>query len=222
MTMYEGLKIPGRMAGLRRDRRGVIIPWFVAWVKDGHEVRPGVEGAEPDFRVLKAGSIERALRNKTCWVCGGVMGVHRIFAIGPMCVINRVTMEPPSHRECAEFAAIACPFLSKPRMRRNEKDEPEGMHAPGMPITRNPGCVCLYETPDYRQFQAGNGKLIQLGNPMSVDWWAQGRRATRRDVMDSMDSGFPILEEVANREGPEAMAELMALREQALRFIPIV
>lgn len=29
------------------------------------------------------------------------------FVVGPMCELNRISGEPPSHRECAEFSA-AC------------------------------------------------------------------------------------------------------------------
>jgi hypothetical protein len=220
--MYDDLVIPPRIARLRRDSRGVIVPWFVAWTKDGEEVHPDTYGAAPDFRALRAGSIDLALQKKLCWVCGEPTGVHRVFAIGPMCVVNRVTMEPPSHRTCAEFSARACPFLVKPRMRRIPWGELEGKKtAPGMLIERNPGCVCLYETDMYMRVQDGmGGKLIRLGNPTRIDWWAQGRQATRTEVLDSIDSGFPLLENVAKKEGTESVAELMVLREQAMKYLP--
>jgi hypothetical protein len=34
------------------------------------------------------------------------------FVVGPMCGINRNSAEPPSHKECAQWSARNCPFLS--------------------------------------------------------------------------------------------------------------
>jgi hypothetical protein len=138
-----------------------------------------------------------------------------------MCVVNRVTSEPASHRDCAEFAAKACPFLTKPRMRRNEKDLLEGRVIAGIHIDRNPGCVCLYETMSAKPFKAGEGILFQLGEPTRVDWWAEGRTATRAEILASIDSGYPILLDVATRlDGPEGVAELTRHRDRAMRLLP--
>jgi len=111
--------LPPRIARLARDRRGFPVPWFVATI-DG----------EPDFRVVDTPKLAVAIRQHRCWVCGEQLGVHLAFPIGPTCVANRVTAEPPVHRECAEFSARACPFLTKPRMRRNAQGLPEEFVAP--------------------------------------------------------------------------------------------
>jgi hypothetical protein len=105
--------MPPRIARLERDTRGYPIPRFVdrAADKDG----------EPDFRYADFAFRARAYKQGRCWVCGEPLGRHRVFAIGPMCVVNRTTMEPPAHRECATWSVRGCPFLSRPRMRRNEK-----------------------------------------------------------------------------------------------------
>ena len=203
--------MPERIKRLPRDHRGFPVPWFVHWI-DG----------EPDFRVIGPGKWNRAFRNRRCWVCGDVMGVHRVFVIGPMCVVNRVTSEPPSHRECAEFAAKACPFLTRPRMRRNEKDLPEHRQIAGIHFDRNPGATCLYETPSATPFRAdGGGYLLRLGEPTRVDWWAEGRTATRAEVLAAIDSGYPILLDVARRfDGPESIPELEKMRDDAMRLVP--
>jgi len=209
---------PIRIARLPKDERGYPVPWFVAYFKDGKEVaRP--EGA-PDFRILASGKRELAVKKRLCWICGEPLGVHQVFAIGPMCAINRTTMEPPSHRVCAEYAAKACPFLTRPRMRRNEKglDEIEH-HVAGMVIARNPGATALWESA-YRPFPVDNGWLIRLAEPARVDWWAQGRRATRAEIEESIATGYPELERQAKRDGPEAVAELERLRDDAMRLLP--
>src|SRR5438477_249547 len=83
----------------------------------------GAKGeGEPDFRCADKRKFHRALKEKRCWVCGDKLGVHLAFVIGPMCAVNKVTSEPPCHLECAEYSVRICPFLSRPRMRRNEHD----------------------------------------------------------------------------------------------------
>jgi hypothetical protein len=210
---------PRRIAALPLDERGYPVPWFVQWMKDGRPVRRG-EG-EPDFRVVSEIDRIRAFRQGLCWICGQPMGVHRVYAIGPMCVVNRVTMEPASHRDCAEYAVKACPFLARPRMKRLPKDDLEGqVHAAGAMIERNPGTTCLYETREAKPFDAGNGWLIKLGRPERVDWWAQGRKATRAEVLESIESGLPNLAKLARLEGSEAIAELERQRLEAWKLLP--
>src|SRR5215467_3774641 len=94
--------LPKRMLALPIDGRGYPVPWFVAWIR-----------GEPDFRVIKPGGAEIAYHRNLCWLCGQRLGTYKTFVIGPMCTLNRVSAEPPSHRDCAEFAAKACPFLTQ-------------------------------------------------------------------------------------------------------------
>jgi hypothetical protein len=214
--------MPARIARLPRDHRGFPVPWFVKWFKDG---KPGAWGVgEPDFRVMNRERFAMALRHPHCWICGELMGVHRVFTIGPMCAINRVNSEPPSHRECAEFAVKTCPFLSRPRMRRNEHDLPaDRQPAPGFHLDRNPGAVCLWETPTYKPFRPHSGHdgiLFRLGDPVQVDWYASGRPATRAEVLASIDSDYPALEQIAHLDGPEGVAALAAARARMLPLLP--
>ena len=209
---------PKRIARLPKDVRGFPVPWFVSWVSNGEECPPAMPGAEPDFRVIHRDARERAWKKSLCWICGEPMGVHKVYVIGPMCVVNRTTMEPANHRECAEYAARACPFLVRPRMRRLPRDDLAEIHVAGDMIERNPGAVCLYETPLAHPFNAGNGWLIRLEAPTRVDWWAQGRQATRGEIEESILSGLPLLR--AHEEGPEAVAELARLTERALKLLP--
>jgi hypothetical protein len=220
--MIDPPVVPARIARLPRDHRGFPVPWFVQWLKDGEPSACG-EG-EPDFRIMDAKRFALALRRPHCWICGELMGVHRVFTIGPMCAINRVISEPPSHRECAEFAIRTCPFLSRPRMRRNEYDLPaDGRPAPGFHLDRNPGATCLWETPTYKPFRphaGAEGILFRLGDPVRVDWYASGRRATRAEVVAAIDSGYPALEEIAREDGPEGIAALAAARTRVLSLLP--
>lgn len=213
--------LPKRMVKLPRDDRGFPVPWFVQWFRDGESSEP--RDGEPDFRVVDARKLAKAVKEKRCWVCGEQLGVHLCFVIGPMCAINRVISEPPSHFECAEFSARACPFLSRPRMRRNEKDLPEERtEAAGFGLKRNPGVACLWVTRKYETFRphvGAPGILFKLGTPERVLWFAEGREATRAEVLASIESGLPLLRQPAEQEGPAAVA---ALEQQYARAMPLI
>src|SRR5260370_41025020 len=102
-------EMPGRMARLPRDHTGRPVPWFVWW-----------DGDRPDFRVIGKRKPEDAVRHKLCWVCGCPFQrqEHRAFVVGPMCAVNRLSSEPPSHIDCAVYSAVMGPFLPRPQMVR--------------------------------------------------------------------------------------------------------
>jgi len=192
------IPIPERMRRRPISATGYPVPWFVAWL----------DGA-PDFRVVDAPKVGRAVRGNLCWLCGETLGRHLAFVIGPMCAVNRVSSEPPCHRDCAEYAVRACPFLVRPRMRRNDKDRPaEAVEPGGVMIRRNPGVALIWITGGYKIFRADGGTLFRIGSPEHVRFFAEGRPATRDEVMASIDTGLPALREIAERQGPEAVIAL--------------
>src|SRR5262245_13722710 len=96
--------LPDYMKSLKLDHRGYPVPWFVDWIN-----------GKPDFRVVRPDGPGIAHRKHLCWVCGKSRHTRlAAFVIGPMCAVNRISAEPPSHLECATFAATACPFLTHP------------------------------------------------------------------------------------------------------------
>jgi hypothetical protein len=220
--LHAGLPpLPPRIKRLPISPAGFPVPWFVQWYKDGKAVRDA--DGEPDFRVANQDKLHAAVKFGKCWVCGQPTGKFKAFVIGPMCAINRTISEPPSHRECAIFSATACPFLSKPRMRRNEVGLPEKREpAAGFGIDRNPGVACVWITLSYKveRAHAGNeGVLFALGDPIEVLWFAQGREATRSEVIASIESGMPFLEKVAAMQ--EGGLEALALyKARAMPLLP--
>jgi hypothetical protein len=215
--------MPPRIAALPRwEIMGMLapVPYFVTWFKHGERCVTG--DGEPDFRVALAETWRKCVRHGLCWVCGEKLGVHKAFVLGPMCTINRVTTEPPSHLECAEFSARACPFLTRPRMRRHSKDLPMNAGNPaGEMIERNPGVTCIWVTKTFSIFNDGQGRpMIKIGDQVGLSWFAEGRRATRAEIMASIDSGYPILEEMAQYEGGTAIAELERARDAAMALVP--
>jgi hypothetical protein len=210
-------EVPERMRWLP-IRRGYPVPWFVPMVNGDYH-----------FPAADALKMKVAIKEKRCWVCGDKLGAYRAFVLGPMCAINRTTSEPPSHRECAEFSAKACPFLARPHMKRRPEELQPGGHTPpaGIYLDRNPGVALVWITkefwlrpvPNIPGVQRG-GVLFRIGEPTSVAWYAEGREATRAEVLASIESGLPKLREVATEEGPDALRELESLTALAMKLIP--
>jgi hypothetical protein len=178
----QQIAMPRRLKKLKISSQGYPVPWFVPWVNN-----------ELEFRALDAGKLKEAWLCKKCWVCGETLGKFYAFVIGPMCMLNRINSEPPSHHECAQYAVQACPFLS-------------------------PGVAVIWTTTKYVPFNADNGVLFRLGDPASVEFWREGRRATRAEVLAAIDAGLPALREVAEQEG--STDKLMARYETAIRRAP--
>ena len=203
-------RMPLSMAKRPRDPRGYPVPWFTPW----HEGRW-------DFRFVEPGKAQQAVREERCWTCGERLRLPCAFVLGPMCAVNRTSAEPPSHVECAIYAARACPFLARPKMvrptiREGVRGAVEQM--PGIMLDRNPGVALVWATnePSYDP----RSRLFDVGDPVRVLWYAHSRRATRAEVLTSIESGLPSLRELAEQEGAEACAQLETQTEQALALVP--
>ncbi len=201
---------PPRIAKLPVNHASYPVPWFVAWI-DG----------QPDFRVVGPGKLDEAVEYKLCWLCGRPRGANAAFVIGPMCSVNRISAEPPSHRDCAIYAATACPFLTTPGMRRRDNNLPQDASEPdGEMIRRNPGVALVWVTRTWRTLH--HYRLFDVGDPIETHWYAEGREATRAEVVASINSGLPTLQDSAAAEKYPARA-LEILRQQhtaALQYIP--
>jgi hypothetical protein len=231
LTLDEREMPPG-IRQLARDRRGYPVPWFVVWLDgDGNPVDPGA--GDPDFRVLRPHAALDAMREGTCWICGKPMvDGFTAYVAGPMCAVNRTSAEPPSHRGCAIYAAKVCPFLTKPHMHRREANLPTNVGAPpGEMIRRNPGVAMVWVTNRPlmpfnvpRAFTPAHpGILFHLPDPLEVLWFAQGQKATREQVLRSIDTGLPLLAEAARSDPADAEAALAQLDRQvrmARRLVP--
>ena len=203
------LEMPERMRRLPISDEGYPIPYFV----------PFIDG-KPEFRGMDGEKLGLCVRLKRCWLCGQPLGVHMTFPIGPMCAVNRNISEPPSHHACALYGVRACPFLTQPRMRRNEKDLPEG-HIAGIGIKRNPGVMCLWTTKSYKVWRPrAAARCLRSAIRRRVEYFAEGRPATREEVLASMESGLPLLMEIAEQEGADAVTELLNQYDKAMEQLP--
>ena len=212
MTRAE--EVPARIARLPMNKQGYRVPWFVH--QTGEQ--------EWDFRVVRSQGLALAHGRRLCWICGQAMSAYKSFLVGPMCVVNRISAEPPMHRECALYSTEACPFMLRPSMRRRTTGMDEHFDAAGVMIERNPGVVALWTTKKYTlEVVSGSdknhpGMLFNIGEPHSISWHAEGRRATRAEVLASIESGYPLLLEAAAR--PHDRAELDVMYETAMTLVP--
>jgi hypothetical protein len=213
MKNWTDVIMPERIKNLPHDpERGYPIPFFVAWI-DG----------KADFRIADDEKRVRCVKERLCWICGEKLGRYLAFVIGPMCAINRISAEPPMHRDCAEYSVRVCPFLLNPNQKRNPKkvdaeiDEP-----PGIAIMRNPGCMVVWITTGYSIVRDQVDRvLFGVGPPLKLVWVAEGRNATRAEVLESIETGLPLLRELAQKDGPAAETALNNQLARAIQLIPI-
>jgi len=205
--------LPGRMMHLPRDKRGYIVPWFVQWLN-----------SEPVFPAFDPDKWRLAVKQGRCWVCGGHMGRWMTFVVGPMCTINRVSAEPPSHIECAEYSAKVCPFLANPNMRRVPHEKVPGgemIQPGGLMEDRNPGLMALWRTRKMAILPTATGPLVQMGDPSQIDWWYRGRMATPYEIHEGFETGAAVLRRRAVEiDGEDALPEINRLTARARKLLP--
>lgn len=211
-----GLSMPSSIAALPITPTGFPVPWFA-------DVRDGVA----DLRVIRPRGIEIALREARCWICGRSLGTNLSFVVGPMCVVSRISSEPPSHHACAEFAAKACPFLANPKTRRNDNDLPlDTVPAAGIMLLHNPGVTAIYTTRSFKALRPGtkhgssDGILLTMGGLVMIEWFAEGRKATRAEVEAAVERGLPALRDLAQRQGMRAVMELNMNLDRVKKLYP--
>jgi hypothetical protein len=163
-------------------------------------------------------------------VCGDPLGGYLTSVIGPMCALNRVISEPPSHRECATFSALSCPFLTQREAARRTSGLPEAItQAAGFGLARQPGVVCLWTARSCRPFRVSDravaagaqpGVLFELGEPTDIRWYREGRPATPAEIYASVTSGLPALRDLARQEGTGAVLHLERQIDRFLALVP--
>lgn len=200
---------PLNMAQLKKDSAGRPVPWFVAWI-DG----------KPDHRILEPDKVTLALKTNLCWLCGRPLQTYKSFVVGPMCGVNRISSEPPSHTACAVYAAKVCPFMTTPGRDRRTANLPANRNAPpGIGLARNPGVTLIWTTRKYKVLTVPNGILFDMGEPAAFEWWAEGREAIRDEIIASIESGLPALKTAAALQGPKAETALALKLDEFWRTV---
>jgi hypothetical protein len=91
---------------------------------------------------------------------------------------------------------------------------------------RNPGVTGVLITRSFKPFSDGRGGvLIRMGVPEDIEWYAERGRATRKQVMDSIESGLSLLVDECNKEETQqdrdsAHRQLTAQVSETMRWLP--
>lgn len=211
--------LPARVGRLPRNHAGYPIPWFVD--------RTTGPADAPDFRIADQRRLEAAIAFRCCWVCGGTLrnqtlglaATQYAYVIGPMCAVNRISAEPPAHRDCAIYSATACPFLTTPGMRRRPDLPGHVVKPDGEMILRNPGVALVWVTNTWRMVPGHD--LWNVMEPAELLWFCEGRPATRHEAFKSITSGMPALREAADKD-PQPEAAHEALDQQYTRAFDLL
>lgn len=139
-----------------------------------------------------------AVRRRLCWLCGQPLGRNVAMSLSPLATLNRTTAEPPAHRDCAIFAAQGA-----------------------MVARQNPPVFAIWIAREYGPFRTERGGvLLTFGDPEEVLWFADGRTATREEVLIALNSGVPRMMAMARAEGPESVKTIEAMAERAMAYLP--
>lgn len=189
---------PTAMTGRPVDHRGFYVPWFVTAKTD--------DGLW-DFVRIDPRRIREAYDREICFISGEPLGRYRSFVIGPMCCINRITAEPPSKREIAEWSTRVCPFISNPMAKRPDLEDGTYNAAPGVMIPDNPGVIAIW-TVDRHDYTMDRNRIINLGDPSHLAFYTHKREATPDEVRKAMVFGANRLLDMAQQQSAESVQYL--------------
>lgn len=160
----DGIPMPARVARMRRDSRGYPIPHTVQIDPDG----------TPDFRVIDPVKWGKAARLRCCGICGEPLGVRMAFVGGPVSMSNRLFTDLPMHRDCAQYALRACPFLAAPSFAYSRKvpiDASVNEHV----VTTRPDRFGIGICKGFRLAMLPGGEaVLQAAEFEHVEWWREG------------------------------------------------
>ena len=109
----------------------------------------------------------------------------------------------------------------RPAATRRDANLPEDkQEAPG--IRRNPGVSLIWVSRNWKPFRDSNanGWLINVGDPVQTLWYREGRGATHDEIVASITSGLPALQEMADKEGNGAPEALEKQLDEAMELVP--
>lgn len=86
----------------RPQWKGFPVPYVLGWSGEG----------APDFKVVDPATVAKCLKYRLCGLCGLSMRPPVAFLGGPRSAESGLYLDPPSHPDCAEYAARVCPHYA--------------------------------------------------------------------------------------------------------------
>jgi hypothetical protein len=178
----DAIPIPQRMSHLPLDRRGYPIPWIV--------MRDAV--GRPHFTINDHKRVAECGKFGLCGISGKPLGKFvrsnpykgAWFVGGPASFYHEggAFLDPPVHRECAEYALKVCPYLANPSYgKRIDDGTLKDEHIPaGMAIVKTEDSVGSMESRPqifilglarrYEMFEPRPGTLLFKVPNYKRDW----------------------------------------------------
>lgn len=189
MSPTTAIELPRRLRTRPRDPRGYPIP-YIAMLD---------AGKRPHFTINDQRRTAEVIQKRGCALCGkplerGGPDAGAWFTGGAICFIhpNGAFLDPPSHRECGEYAVRVCPFLAAPHYGRRIEHRTLGDNAlaPDMALVRDDS-VRTARPPLFGFGQTATFSAVPGGSPgstylvadgwLQVEWWRHGRRLAEDD-----------------------------------------
>lgn len=133
----------------------------------------------PDFKVVDHMAVYQCLRQGLCGLCGKRLKKPVVFIGGPLCVENRMFIDPGTHEECALYATKVCPYLanadgaySKAKIKHLEDGQSVITTFQGASLER-PDKLALIYSPGYTIVQdpnGGPGLFAKIAQISKLDW----------------------------------------------------
>jgi hypothetical protein len=188
------IPVPKELQG-RPVHGGYVTPYFVAWYREGKMVHEKTPGAIPHFPTVDVIRATHCRKQNLCWCCGKQLGTFKWFVFGPASAVVRQSVEPPSHRDCAHYAAQVCPFIVNPNRTAGAKPvRPGTVVNPGV-SAHHPGVCVLWATRTWTLLNVEPKHGIywfQPGEPETVEFWREGRKATRQEIQEAFDRSLKM------------------------------
>lgn len=175
--------VPGRMQKLRRDRRGLPVPFIVMEDMDGR----------PHFTINDTRKVRVALADARCSICGARL-LDNMWAIGgPLSFAHEhgAFLDPFVHKDCGTYALKVCPYIAL-----SSWNDAKRIDAKTVDPSRLPGAVLfedrtmIPERPAFFMFGKTSGYWVTQPNPghfyvharrpyKRVEFWKDGRQIDR-------------------------------------------
>lgn len=182
--------VPTSILRLPKDEHGRPVPWYAKWY-----------GNKPSSLAMGEGKFNRAVAGRRCFLCGERLGVRVLcWVVTPLGVTQRQSEYPPSHPDCVAHV----------------------LRGGFMGITLV-GVMASYTARTFEVVSLSEGgspkRAINLGEPVNVDWWKDGRAATPEEVAAALDREHALLQSIATRSD-RAEQDLADAYARALRLLP--
>ncbi len=129
----------------------------------------------PDFKVIHEERRMECILDGLCALCGERLEKIKAFIGGEACMNNKIFLDPGMHKDCAYYAAKACPFLNSENREYASnpgKVERDGdVHAIAKFEQRRPKRMAIMLAKSFDPIKLSDGGVyVLVSRVVSIDW----------------------------------------------------